>query len=76
MKSDHIILYNILKGDRIEGVDFSQTIGKMKLKHVVNNGLVYKFAQHQRITSIHAFCDKAILRVLLNSTMLIKRKAL
>lgn len=40
--------------------DFSESAGKMKPMHAVNNGPVYKFTSNQRITNIDAFRDAAI----------------
>ena len=41
-------------------VNFSQSLGKVKPMHAVNNGPVYKFAADQRITNIDAYRDAGI----------------
>lgn len=41
-------------------VDFSQTCGKVKPMHAVNNGPVYKFADDMRVTNIEAWREAGI----------------
>ncbi len=41
-------------------VDFSQSTGRVKPMHAVNNGPVYKFAEDQRITNLEAYRDAGI----------------
>lgn len=41
-------------------IDFSQSKGKIKPMHAVNNGPIYKFASDQRITNLDAFKEAGI----------------